>query len=266
MRVVTKSLAESQNSLFAVELCGTSYCDETYKLKRENVSSHKFAYVISGNGKITTPAGKDFCETCDVFYLPPDEKQECKTEGKDAWTHIWFSVRGDLVDSLVKLYGIQDRRVFKNCRVFSLFDEFVRNINTMIDRKEAEADNAVLLHKIIIQMAESCKEQASKRPDDATMMKDFLDVNYTRVVSNKELADLIYKSESQTIRIFKKAFGKTPYDYALERKLLAAKQMLKSTGMPIRDIASALGFNNEHYFSSCFKNHEGITPLKYRKS
>ncbi|MBQ8605171.1 MAG: helix-turn-helix transcriptional regulator [Clostridia bacterium] len=266
MRVVTKSLAPSDNRLFSVELCGTSYCDETYKIKRENTETHKFAYVISGKGKITTPKGKEVCETCDVFYLPAGEKQECRTEGSDAWTHIWFSVKGELVDSLMRLYGVDEKRVFKNCRVFSLFDEFVRNINGMIDRNEAESECAILLHKIISAMAVCEEEKVYGKPDDATVMKEYIDTNYTKVVSNKELADLIYKSESQTIRIFKKAFGKTPYDYSLERKLLAAKQMLKSTGMPVRDIASALGFTNEHYFSSCFKKHEGITPLKYRKS
>ncbi len=266
MREITKSLAESTNKLFAVELCGTSYCDEHYKVKRENPKVHKFAYVISGKGTIITQNGKETCETCDVFYLPAGINHEYRTDGKDTWTHIWFSVKGELVDSLVKIYGLDTQRVFKNCRVFSLFDEFVRNINSMIDRKEAERDNAVIMHKIITEMHECTASVGPEFSDDATTLKEFLDNNYTKTVSNKELSELIGKSESQTIRIFKKAFNKTPYDYSLERKLVAAKQMLKNTAMPIRDISYTLGFTNEHYFSSCFKNHEGITPLKYRKN
>ena len=266
MREVTKSLAESENKLFAIELCGTSYCDENYKIKRDNPTTYKFAYVISGNGIIKANNIKERCCACDVYFLPSGESQKCKTDGKEAWTHIWFSVKGELVESLLSLYGIGKTRVYKNCRVFSLFDEFNRNITAMRDRAEAEKDNAILLHKIISEMAESQKTDALPYSDDATELKNYIDENYTKAVTSAELAAQIYKSESQTIRIFKKAFGKTPYDYAIERRLLAAKQMLKTTGMPVKDIAYTLGFTNEHYFSSCFKKHEGVTPLKYRKS
>lgn len=266
MREITKSLAESKNKLFSIELCGTSYCDESYKLKRENADTHKFGYVISGKGTIIIDKEKYCCETCDVFYLPAGENQVCKTLGKESWTHIWLCVKGELADSLIQLYGINRQRVFKNCRIFSLFDEFSRNVNSMLDRKEVERDNAVLLHKIICEMAECMDVKEESLSDDAATLKDYIDNNYTKTITTAELAELIYKSESQTIRIFKKAYSKTPYDYSLERKMVAAKQMLKSTGMSVKDIASALGFTNEHYFSSCFKKHLGITPLKYRKS
>ena len=41
---------------------------------------------------------------------------------------------------------------------------------------------------------------------------------------------------------------------------------LKNTRMPIREIAGYVGFANEHYFSSSFKLHTGMTPGEYRKN
>jgi transcriptional regulator GlxA family with amidase domain len=136
----------------------------------------------------------------------------------------------------------------------------------MIDRKEAERDNAIILHNIISEVAAKTKAPVQQSDDDAKTLMEYIDSNYTTDVTNKYLANIIGKSESQTIRIFKKAFMKTPYEYVIEKRLEAAKQMLGSTGLSVRDIAYALGFSNEHYFSSCFKAHEGITPLGYKKS
>ena len=134
-----------------------------------------------------------------------------------------------------------------------------------MDRKSIENQNAVIIHKIIQCMAECIYKNDSRYSEDAITLRDFIDSNYNRQVRIEELGALIYRSPSQTIRIFKKNFGIAPYEYALRRKMQAACQLLKDTRMPIREIAGSLGFSNEHYFSSCFKSHMGITPGKYRK-
>lgn len=265
MREITKSLPKSANEVFAIELCGTSYCDSGYKMKRANSPSHRFAYIISGKGTVVTKSGRKKVEACDVLYLPYGEEHNYYADDREPWTMIWFNVNGSLVESLVEVYGIKDTRVFKNCRIFSLFDEFNKNVNSILGNSNVEYDNAVILHKIITEMVICNKIEKDGAPDDATVLREYIDNNYSKTIKNSDLAKLIGRSESQTIRIFKKAFSKTPYDYALERKMYVAKQMLKSTSMSVRDIAMALGFTNEHYFSSCFKQHEGVTPLKHRK-
>lgn len=266
MREITKSLPESNNSIFSIELCGTSYCDTGYKIRRTKPEIHRFAYIISGKGTVVTKNGRKKAEACDVYYLPRGEEHYYYADSKEPWTQIWFNVKGELVDTLIGVYKISGQRVFKNCRVFYLFDEFIKNVNSVMELAGTERENAVIMHKIIAEMAHCAELETQSVPDDASVLREYIDGNYSKTIKNSDLARIIGRSESQTIRIFKKAFNKTPYDYALERKMHVAKQMLKSTSMSIRDISTALGFTNEHYFSSCFKQHSGITPLKYRKS
>ena len=73
------------------------------------------------------------------------------------------------------------------------------------------------------------------------------------------------RSESQTIRIFKRAYGVTPYAYLLEKKLDLAGQLLRDTNLSVREIAEKLSFADEYYFSNVFKKKTGVSPSVYRR-
>jgi len=53
--------------------------------------------------------------------------------------------------------------------------------------------------------------------------------------------------------------------YFIEMKLHRAKEMLAS-GKGVSETSDALGFSSPAYFSQCFKSHEKISPIEYRKS
>ena len=96
-------------------------------------------------------------------------------------------------------------------------------------------------------------------------MKDFLNTQIMTKFHIEDLCKHISKSESQTIRLFKKAYGITPYTYVLEKKIAMAKNLLSDTNLSIKQIASKLCFADEYYFSNIFKEKSGSTPTEYRK-
>jgi AraC-like DNA-binding protein len=113
--------------------------------------------------------------------------------------------------------------------------------------------------------------QASIKRDDrlsgiGAEMKDFLN---TRITEKFQICDLcrhISRSESQTIRLFKKIFGITPYTYVLDKKIGFAKKLLMDTNLSVKEIATKLCFSDEYYFSNIFKKKTGLTPSQYRRS
>lgn len=266
MREILKSFSKNdEDGILSIQLCGMSYCDASYKIIRKKSNIHCFEYIISGTGTVVTKSGKVHPEAGDVYFLKKGDDHVYYADPDKPWTKIWFNVRGELVDRLIELYGIGENNLFKNCRVFSLFDEFNKNVDSVMDKRSIIDNNAVIIHKIIQAMAACVSHGDVLMSDDAVKLKEYIDVNYSKTIKIDELSALIYRSQSQTIRIFKKYYGQTPYEYALTRKMQVAKQLLKSTRMPIREISGELGFTNEHYFSSCFKKHVGITPGQYRK-
>ena len=79
------------------------------------------------------------------------------------------------------------------------------------------------------------------------------------------LAEEICLSPSQLTRVFRAAYGQTPYRYLLGRRLETACLLLRGTSLPVREIAAHLCFSDEHYFSSLFRQKIGVSPLAYRR-
>ena len=103
-------------------------------------------------------------------------------------------------------------------------------------------------------------------PSIAESMKEYLNIHISSKFKLEDLCSHISMSESQTIRIFKEAYGITPYAYVLDKKIKLAKDMLINTNLPIKQIAYKLSFADEYYFSNIFKNKVGVSPRKYRNS
>ena len=54
-------------------------------------------------------------------------------------------------------------------------------------------------------------------------------------------------------------------EYMTQKKLDVARHMLRTSSVSVREIASAVGYNNESYFIKIFKSADGVTPAQYRK-
>jgi AraC family transcriptional regulator of adaptative response / DNA-3-methyladenine glycosylase II len=65
-------------------------------------------------------------------------------------------------------------------------------------------------------------------------------------------------------RIFDRAFGVTPVEYAQTQRLLLAKRLLTDTAMPVTDVALASGFASVRRFNALWKARYRIAPSRLR--
>lgn len=169
--------------------------------------------------------------------------------------------------------------------------EFVRNLEAEIEeRKRQDEDNPPDILKYLEKLEEyslnltamdaeeyRCVKQKlmalleKYRSEPADAHSDFLTnkiieyvhMNYSKPVKLLTLAeDLNYNADylSQT---FKQKTGKNFNAYLTEIRMEKAKELLAGSGRKIKDIASDVGYTNEMYFSTAFKNYTGMSPKKY---
>ncbi len=79
-------------------------------------------------------------------------------------------------------------------------------------------------------------------------------------------AKALFLSPSQLQRRLRIATGLSPNAYLQNLRLISAREMLLSTEDSIERIALSVGFKNQFYFSRCFKDFAGESPLSYRKT
>ena len=93
----------------------------------------------------------------------------------------------------------------------------------------------------------------------------FIQHNFQNKVYLKEVAALIYLTESNFCKFFKKATGKTYSDYLNEIRINEASRLLIQTDKTISQISYECGFETLSYFNRVFLNKMQMPPSKYRK-
>lgn len=93
----------------------------------------------------------------------------------------------------------------------------------------------------------------------------FIEDNMSRSIAIEELAGLLNVSKFHFLNEFKKFNGITPYQHILNKRIEAAKKMLKSKDKSVTAIAYDLGFSDSSHFSRTFKKATGVSPKVFRE-
>lgn len=80
-----------------------------------------------------------------------------------------------------------------------------------------------------------------------------------------QLANTIGISKSGLNRKMKKITGITPKDFIIQARMRKASQLLRTTDLPIKEIAYDCGFTDQNYFGKSFKNIYNMSPTEYRQ-
>lgn len=84
--------------------------------------------------------------------------------------------------------------------------------------------------------------------------------------SVEQIAGVVGLSASQLQRRFQKALGRSVVQELLRKRLDEARHLLRSTDLPIADIAPRLGFHSATYMHRAFRRSFGVTPAHYRRA
>ena len=102
-------------------------------------------------------------------------------------------------------------------------------------------------------------------PEVVQQIRRFLLEHYAENIRLDTLSQQFSVSKYHLQRVFKKYIGQSPLEFLTGVRMTRAKELLRTTDMPVGDIAYAVGMENASYFVSKFRTLEDITPHKYRR-
>jgi AraC-like DNA-binding protein len=96
--------------------------------------------------------------------------------------------------------------------------------------------------------------------------KDLVDAHYREPLDVAQLAHTARLSQAHFSREFRRAFGETPHQYLLTRRMERAAALLRNTDRPIADICFTIGLSSVGSFTTTFGRTYGLSPTAYRAS
>ena len=94
----------------------------------------------------------------------------------------------------------------------------------------------------------------------------WLDEHCCEPFSAQRLEQEFFLSYKRMAAVFRQEQGRTMQQYHTERRMMRASYLLRSTLVPIGEIAERIGFDDPLYFSRCFHAFSGVSPRDYRLS
>jgi AraC-like DNA-binding protein len=95
--------------------------------------------------------------------------------------------------------------------------------------------------------------------------REFIDHCYDHPLSLDQISSKACFSRYHFLRLFRRAFNKTPHQYLIERRIEKAKELLGSDDIRVTDVCFEVGFQSLGSFSSLFHKYVGHAPVTYRE-
>jgi len=121
-----------------------------------------------------------------------------------------------------------------------------------------------LLNYILLELIE--KDSVASQNSYVNEILKLIDEKITEKLTLQLISSELKLSKEYISSIFKKETGKTLTNYINEQKMIAAKEFVVNSTMPLAEISEILGFDNYNYFSRLFKKHFDRTPINMRKT
>jgi AraC-like DNA-binding protein len=240
---------------------------------------YELTYIVKGNGYRIVGNSYEYFNDGDLVllgnHLPHTWSGKLNDDIKSDAVVIQFSK-----EFIAPFLGLNESLMIKN-----MLDTSVRGIRFEPDEELVskiialtETNSVDKILKLISVLDDLSKKQptliASNSFHNVVSKKNEMRINkvclyiqnnfYTKI-SLKEVADLIFLTESNFCKFFKKATGKTYSDYLNELRINEACRLLVQTEKSINQISFECGFESLSYFNRVFLSKKEMTPSMFRK-
>lgn len=260
--------------------------DEAEDLQRIEAHRHTYFEIIwvkEGKGFHTIDFVDYKFEGPCLFLLHPQNihtiEKDCVTNGGVVKFSSSFFAADDVEENFILRYGVFDDIDvlpvinLKKGEATSIQKTFTEINNEYKKNGSFSSEILISYLKIFLLRIYEIKKRTvlpkSFKGPDFLRFRSFqqqLDENYKDHHEVLFYADELYISSKTMGSITQKFTGKPPQELVKERVLLEAKRLLHHSSLSIKEIAYAVGFDDNSYFIRFFKKNTNTSPGDYRKN
>ena len=102
-------------------------------------------------------------------------------------------------------------------------------------------------------------------PPPLAAMRALVVAEHARPLRLRELAAAASVTPSHLVRLCRRELGVTPMQLLRDVRVDEAAELLRHTGLSVKEVADRVGFGDASHFSRAFKRRRGVSPRGYRE-
>lgn len=271
-RIIYTPSSFARENLLHLQETGTLKALKPHTSKRTELVSYLFFIVQSGSGQLQYQNQEYLLKKDDCVFIDCRQNYSHKTTNGDLWSLSWVHFYGP---NMPEIYDKYVRRgggpVFQPGTKLNTYKKLLEEIHIVAASKDYVRD--MKINEKISSLLTLLMESSWGAENDNNMLKRqqleeiraYLDEHFKDQVSLEQLEKMFFINKYYLTRIFKEQFGTTINSYVMEKRVTAAKELLRFTDEKIEQVALSCGIADANYFSRMFRKVEGITPGAFRK-
>ena len=253
-----------------------------------NHNRYEFHLALQGATRIETDRGTFIMEETEGYLLSPGIMHNCILLAKaSVKSSFWFTFEKIKKNTERDVYALFLKAFsdINGIKKIDQADKYITNLKQIIlefySQDLFQADKIKSRFSLIMmQLAEELLPESKQNKGllqseeslageeknlRRIIIEEYINRNYNKDISLKHLASVLYLSPKQVSRIFMSEFGTSFITYVTKFRINVATRYLRQTELPVKKIATLVGYKSYNGFYKPFLTYIGQTPDVYRK-
>lgn len=241
---------------FDYDMIGEFHSVDEWIHPKRIISSYELIFVLDGTVYITEDGNEYEIGKNEMIILEPDKEHYGTKTVNGQTIFYWFHFYTDLDFPF---------KTAKNSQEFDikyLLKKLLHITNTSGFSK-ASADS--LGYLIFEELTQLSRKNTEKVSSIAILIKEYIRNNVNQNITVSEISNHLGYNTDYIGKVFKNLEGITLKNYIADQRLKFSKDLLITTNLSVKEIASRLGYSDENLFIKFFLYHDNISPTLFRK-
>ena len=240
-----------------------------HKMARQNHHNTLIIYCTAGKGMVTSGGIEYIVEAGDLVLLPKHEAHEYHADPVDPWSIYWLHIDGLLTAALCEHLAMKEPVTH-----IGLQPQITQQLESLFSLRHSGYNMAAFIHGCHA-LQQLMSYFALLAQNQRSISDRRINLDHIQVLMNEHLhgqldldtmANHSKLSKYHFSKRFKELTGHSPVQYFINLKMQHACWLLDIGQQQIKQIASAVGYDDPYYFSRIFKKVIGLSPDQYRRS
>lgn len=267
---------KAKNLFFHIHYCNSRQSNKTgtnpVKINR-TLQHHELIFIAKAKGRFKSDKKSYELKDGMLLYISPGVSHSLETDPKvpvSCLTVHFSYVRVNMKEGqwnlteeqhVLPLQAVQELKDYYH--VEDVFKKLVETWDAKLPGYEFMSK--ILLQQLLIAIGQNMKKENQNFSTSLKVEKiiQYMHEHIQDKITLPQLSDLVQVSPTYLSRTFKEITGYSIIEFFNKIKMDKAKEMILEGNRKIKEVAGALGYRDEFYFSRIFKKTEGLSPSEF---